>query len=65
MIRIIEVLPAGKLLDLSRKLFGQNANGRLSSNQYRVCPYSIIEGGFNTYMCVESELYRLIEFDRG
>ena len=40
-------------------------HGRLSSNQYRICPYSIKECGFDTDRRFKSGFYRPVEFDRG
>ena len=38
---------------------------RLSSNQYRICPYSINEGGFDTDRRFKSGFYHLVDYDRG
>ena len=40
-------------------------HGRLSGNQYRICPYSIKECGFDTDRRFKSGFYRLVKFDRG
>ena len=40
-------------------------HGRLSGNQYRICPCSIKECGFDTDRRFKSGFYRLVKFDRG